>query len=131
MIAAVSNTGRFYLWQPTFKENTTWEEVTGAPFEDALYLPKNKSWSFGFSVLRAPWKRLAPMHDIVTYWEDIDGNKTAFGLTATIYVVAPDGQNIFFTDTGLPATFNRAFASSPPPPSAAVTWETTRSGARQ
>ena len=111
MIVAVSNTGRFYLWQPTIKENTTWEEVTGAPFEDALYLPKNKTWSFGFSVLRAPWKRLTPMHDIVTYWEDIDGNKTQFGLTATIYVVSPDGQKIYFTDTGLPTTFNRAFTS--------------------
>jgi len=111
MIVAVSNTGRFYLWQPTIQENTTWEEVTGAPFEDALYLPKNKTWSFAFSVLRAPWKRLTPMHDIVTYWEDIDGNKTQFGLTATFYIVAPDGQKIYFTDTGLPATFNRAFTS--------------------
>ena len=111
MIVAVSNTGRFYLWQPTLQENTTWAEEIGAPFTDALYLPKNKTWSFAFSVLRAPWKRLTPMHDIVTYWEDIDGNKTQFGLTATIYVVAPDGQKIYFTDTGLPATFNRAFTS--------------------
>lgn len=111
MIVAVSNTGRFYLWQPTLQEKTTWEEEIGAPFTDELYLPKNKTWSFGFSVLRAPWKRLTPMHDIVTYWEDIDGNKIQFGLTATIYVVAPDGQKIFFTDTGLPATFNRAFTS--------------------
>jgi len=111
MIVAVSSTGRFYLWQPTIQENTTWEEEIGSPFSDALYLPENKSWSFSFSVLRAPWKRLTPMHDIVTYWEDIDGNKTQFGLTATIYVVAPDGQKIYFTDTGLPATFNRAFTS--------------------
>jgi hypothetical protein len=111
MIVAVSNTGRFYLWQPTIQKNTTWEEEIGSPFSDALYLPKNKTWSLGFSVLRAPWKRLTPMHDIVTYWEDIDGNKTQFGLTATIYVVAPDGQKIYFTDTGLPATFNRAFTS--------------------
>ena len=111
MIVAVSNSGRFYLWQPTLEENTTWEEEIGAPFSDALYLPENKAWSFGFSAMRAPWKRLTPMHDIVTYWEDIDGNKTQFGLTATIYVVAPDGQKIYFTDTGLPATFNRAFTS--------------------
>jgi len=111
MIAAVSNNGRFYFWQPTLEEKTTWDEEIGSPFSDALYLPKNKTWSFGFSVLRAPWKRLTPMHDIVTYWEDIDGNKTQFGLTATIYVVDPDGQKIYFTDTGLPATFNRAFTS--------------------
>ena len=111
MIVAVSNTGRFYLWQPTLREKTIWEEEIGAPFTDEIYLPKNKSWSFGFSALRAPWKRLTPMHDIVTYWEDIDRNKTQFGLTATIYVVSLDGQKIYFTDTGLPATFNRAFTS--------------------
>ena len=111
MIVAVSEDGRFYFWQPTLEEKTTWTEVIGDPFSDALYLPKNKTWSFGFSILRAPWKRLTPMHDIVSYWEDIDGNKTQFGLTATIYVVDPTGQKIFFTDTGLPATFNRAFTS--------------------
>jgi hypothetical protein len=111
MIVAVSGSGRFYFWQPTLEEKTTWNEEIGSPFSDALYLPKNKLWSFSFSILRAPWKRLTPMHDIVTYWEDIDGNKTQFGLTATIYVVDPAGQKIYFTDTGLPATFNRAFTS--------------------
>jgi len=111
MIAAVSNRDRFYLWQPTIQENTTWAEEIGAPFSDSLYVPKNKLWSFSFSVLRAPWKRITPMHDIVSYWGDIDGNKTQFGLTATIYVVDPDGQKIYFTDTGLPAAFNRAFTS--------------------
>jgi hypothetical protein len=111
MIVAVSQNGRFYFWQPTLEEKTTWTEEIGSPFSDSLYLPKNKLWSFSFSVLRAPWKRLTPMHDIVTYWEDIDGNKTQFGLIATIYVVDPDGQKIYVTDTGLPATFNRAFTS--------------------
>jgi hypothetical protein len=111
MIVAVSNNGRFYFWQPTLEEKTTWAEEIGSPFSDSLYLPKNKLWSFSFSILRAPWKRLTPMHDIVTYWEDIDGNKTQFGLTATIYAVDPAGQKIYFTDTGLPATFNRAFTS--------------------
>jgi hypothetical protein len=111
MIVAVSESGRFYFWQPTLEEKTTWDEEIGSPFSDSLYLPKNKLWSFSFSILRAPWKRLSPMHDIVTYWEDIDGNKTQFGLTATIYVVDPAGQKIYFTDTGLPATFNRAFTS--------------------
>ena len=111
MIVGVSNNGRFYFWQPTLEEKTTWDEKIGSPFSDSLYLPENKSWSFSFSILRAPWKRLSPMHDIVTYWEDIDGNKTQFGLTATIYVVDPAGQKIYFTDTGLPATFNRAFTS--------------------
>jgi hypothetical protein len=111
MIVAVSNRNRFYLWEPTLEENTTWADEIGSPFSGSLYLPSNKLWSFSFSVLRAPWKRLTPMHDIVSYWEDIDGNKTQFGLTATIYVVDPDGQKIYFTDTGLPATFNRAFTS--------------------
>ena len=111
MIAAVSQNQRFYFWQPTFEEKTTWAEEIGDPFSDALYLPPHKVWSFGFSILRAPWKRRAPMHDVVSYWEDIDGNKTQFGLTATIYVVDPSGQRIYFTDTGLPAEFNRAFTS--------------------
>ncbi len=111
MIAAVSDRDRFYLWEPTLQEKTTWDDEFGSPFSESLYLPKNKLWSFSFSVLRAPWKRLTPMHDVVTYWEDIDGNKTQFGLTATIYVVDPGGQKIYFTDTGLPAAFNRAFTS--------------------
>lgn len=111
MIVAVAKNGRLYFWQPTLEKNTVWADEIGDPFADALYLPPNKTWSFAFSILRAPWKRLAPMHDVVSYWEDIDGNKTQFGLTATIYVVDPTGQKIFFTDTGLPATFNRAFTS--------------------
>ena len=63
--------------------------------------------------MRAPWKRLTPMHekDIVTYWEDIDGNKTEFGFTATIYVVDPDGQRIRYVDTGLPPSWHKAFSS--------------------
>jgi len=111
MIVAVAKSGRLYFWQPTLEKKTVWSDEIGDPFADALYLPPNKTWSFAFSILRAPWKRLAPMHDVVSYWEDIDGNRTQFGLTATIYVVDPAGQKIFFTDTGLPATFNRAFTS--------------------
>ena len=113
MIAAVSNRGRFYFWQPTYFEDTVWHEETGAPFEDVLYLPDNKTWCFSFSVMRAPWKRETRMHekDIVTYWEDIDGNRTEFGLTATIFCVTPDGQRIRFTDTGLPTSWNRAITS--------------------
>jgi hypothetical protein len=113
MIAAVSNKGRFYIWQPTYKEKTIWRDETGAPFRDALYLPENKTWCFSLSTMRAPWKRQTPMHenDIVSYWEDIDGNKTEFGFTASIYIVSPDGQKIVYTDTGLPASWNRAFTS--------------------
>jgi hypothetical protein len=113
MIAAVSITGRFYLWQPTLKKNTTWTDKTGAPFENTLFLPRNRGWCFSFSTMNAPWKRLTPMHprDIVIYWEDIDGNRTQFGLTATIYVVDPDGQKIRYTDTGLPTSWHKAFTS--------------------
>ena len=113
MIAALSNCGRFYLWQPTLKEKTTWLEETGSPFKDALYVPENKTWCFSFSTMTAPWKRLTPMHekDIVTYWEDIDGNRTEFGFTATLYMVDPDGRKIFYTDTGLPASWTQACAS--------------------
>lgn len=113
MIVAVSNRGRFYLWQPTYFEKTEWREETGAPLSGALYLPENRTWCFAFSTMTAPWKRQTPMHekDIVSYWEDIDGNKTEFGFTASIYVVDPDGQKIHFTDTGLPTSWSKAIAS--------------------
>lgn len=113
MITAVSNRGRFYIWQPTLKEKTTWSDVTGSPLKDALYLPKNKTWCFSLSLMRAPWKRLTPMHemDIISYWEDIDGNKTEFGFTATIYAVDPDGQRVRYVDTGLPTSWHKAFSS--------------------
>jgi hypothetical protein len=113
MIVAVSDAQRFYFWQPTLKEKTTWADETGSPFADALYLPKNRTWCFSLSLMRAPWKRLTPMHDndIVSYWEDIDGNRTEFGFTATIYVVDPDGQKIRYTDTGLPPSWHKAFTS--------------------
>lgn len=113
MLAAVSDRGRFYFWQPTYFEETVWHEETGAPFEDVLYLPDNKTWCFSFSVMRAPWKRETRMHenDIVTWWEDADGNRTEFGFTATMFCVTPDGQRIRYTDTGLPTSWNRAITS--------------------
>lgn len=113
MIVAASKSGRLYFWQPTLKEQTNWAEKNGAPFEDALYLPKHKRWCFAMSLMRAPWKRLTPMHenDIVSYWEDIDGNRTDFGFTATIYSVDPGGQRIRYTDTGLPTSWHKAFSS--------------------
>lgn len=113
MITAVSNRGRLYFWQPTYFDETVWHDKTGAPFEDALYLPENKTWCFSFSVMRAPWKREARMHenDIVSWWEDVDGNRTEFGLTATLFCVTPDGQRIRYTDTGLPASWNKAITS--------------------
>ncbi|HNX60926.1 MAG TPA: hypothetical protein PKK43_17630, partial [Spirochaetota bacterium] len=87
--------------------------MNGAPVENALFLPKCRTWCFSMSLMRAPWKRLTPMHenDIVSYWEDADGNRTEFGFTATIYVVDPDGQRIRYTDTGLPMSWHKAFAS--------------------
>jgi hypothetical protein len=113
MIAAASEKGRVYLWQPTLGAETAWSDVTGSPFEDALYLPPNRCWTFSLSLARAPWKRLTPMpeEDIVSYWEDADGNRTEFGFTATIYAVDPDGQRIRYTDTGLPTSWHKAFAS--------------------
>lgn len=113
MIVALSEKRRFYFWQPTIKEKTTWADMNGAPVENALFLPKCRTWCFSMSLMRAPWKRLTPMHenDIVSYWEDADGNRTEFGFTATIYVVDPDGQRIRYTDTGLPMSWHKAFAS--------------------
>ena len=113
MIAALSSSGRFYLWQPTLKKNTRWIDKTGAPFEDALYLPPSRAWSFSMSVARASWKWLTPMpeKDIVSYWEDRDGNRTEFGFTATIYSVDPDGRTVRYTDTGLPVSWSKGFLS--------------------
>ncbi len=113
MIVALSGSGRFYLWEPTLIEETVWHEKTGSPFEDALYIPENRTWCFSFSTMTAPWKRQTPMHEknIVSYWEDIDGNRTEYGLTGTIYAVSADGQVIHYTDTGLPASWGRGFTS--------------------
>lgn len=113
MIMALSDRGRFYIWQPTYFGETDWHEETGAPFSGPLYMPANRTWCFSFSTMTAPWKRQTPMHekDIVSYWEDIDGNRTEFGFTATIYMVDPDGQRIRFTDTGLPTSWSKAIAS--------------------
>ncbi len=110
-IMAVSSTGRMYCWQPTIDKHTVWQDVLGAPTASDLIMPKNSGWSFSLSVVYAPYKRLTPMHDIDSYYEDIDGNKVEFGLTATSYVVDPDGQRIRYWDTGLPPSWGKAFAS--------------------
>lgn len=109
MLVAVSNRQRIYLWQPTIKVDTTWEEEHGAPFADSVYLPAHKDWTFSLSLTKADYKRLTPMHDIVSYYEDPIGNKIEFGFTATVYTLDPDGQKIRYWDTGLPASFDRAF----------------------
>lgn len=111
MVLAVSNSGRFYNWQPTLSARTVWMDKMGAPFEEDLYLPRNRAWGFSLSVAVAPEKRLTPMHDIVSYYEDADGNKIQFGFTATLFVLDPDGQRIRYWDTGLPASFHKAFAT--------------------
>lgn len=112
MIMAVSNRGRFYKWQPTYVVNTIWEEKMGSPGEGPLYLPPGtKDWSFAFSVDHAPEKRLTPMRDVVSYYEDIEGNRIQYGLTATLFTVDADGQKIRYWDTGLPSSFQKAFAS--------------------
>lgn len=111
MILAVSNTGRFYNWQPTLSAHTVWMDKLGTPFAQELLAPKRRAWSFSFSVDVAPEKRLTPMHDIVSYYQDADGNKIQFGFTATLFVLDPDGQRIRFWDTGLPASFHKAFST--------------------
>lgn len=111
MVIALSNKGRFYTWQPTYEVNTIWREKLGTPFPENLMLPKSKTWTFSVGVARAPEKRLTPMKDLVSYWEDLNGKKTEFGLTATIYTLDPNGKNIRYWDTGLPPSFSRAFVS--------------------
>jgi hypothetical protein len=112
MVAAVSDEGRFYFWQPTlFEQPTVWHDEAGQPLAGPLLLPPHRDWTFSLSVAVAPKKRLTPMHDIDAYWEDLAGNKIEFGFTATIYVLDPDGQRIRFWDTGLPPAFYKAFAT--------------------
>ena len=108
MVVALTERGRFYLWQPTLKVNTTWQEIMGAPFPGPLMLPKSRDWSFSLSAGPSS-EKILPMHNIVHYYEDADGNKITFGITATIYVLDSSGQKIFFWDTGLPPTFFKGF----------------------
>ncbi|MBI3543089.1 MAG: hypothetical protein HY075_07440 [Deltaproteobacteria bacterium] len=111
MVMATSQNGRVYMWEPTLFGPTVWQEEMGAPFSDALYLPPNRDWTFSMSVAVAPYKRVTPMHDIDSYYEDSAGNRIEFGFTATIYTLDPDGQRIRYWDTGLPPSWDRAFAT--------------------
>ncbi len=111
MVVAVSNTGRFYSWQPTLFRETVWDENLGTPFPQALHLPPNRHWTFSMSLAVAAKKRRTPMRDIVTYYEDHIGNKIEFGFTATIFTLDPNGQVIRYMDTGLPASFDKGFAT--------------------
>jgi hypothetical protein len=111
MVVAVSNRGRFYVWQPTLFEPTTWQEKVGSPLPGALMLPADRDWTFSMSVQTAPKKRRTPMHDIDAFYEDGVGNRVEFGFTATVYVLDPDGQRIRYWDTGLPPAFYKAFAT--------------------
>jgi hypothetical protein len=115
MIMAVSDTGRMYKWQPTFKKNTVWEEKFGSPFSTDLWLPESRDFAFSLSLAEGSIKddptRLTPMKDIVRYYEDPAGQTIKFGITGTVYVLMKDGREIRFWDTGLPTAFSRGFVT--------------------
>ncbi len=121
ILVAVDDQGRGYLYQPTYYDlPTKWQDLLGPveqfPFLYELHLPaNNRDWSFSCSTRVNPEIRRTAefMHpdDIIEYYEDSEGKKIEFGLTATIYTVSDDGRLIYYWDTGLAPSFSRAFRS--------------------
>jgi hypothetical protein len=113
-LVALSCKGRYYLWKPTdLKDEPHWEEDVGAPFTGALRsVIGARDWTFSFSSAPSSDKilRMDP-HNLDWYWEDVDGNKSEFGITATVYSLDHDGQTIRYWDTGLPNSFSRGFVT--------------------
>lgn len=117
IVVAVDNKGQFYIFKPTeHKTPTKWATNIGCPVPKKLFLPDGENrWSFSVSVKIKPDERrtIEFMHedDIVHYYEDADNKKIDFGFTATVYVLAKNGRAIRYWDTGLPASFSRAFTT--------------------
>lgn len=117
IVMAVDNLGQFHIFKPTeYKTPTQWTTNIGCPITEKLYLPREyKAWTFNCSLKIKPEDRrsIEFMHpdDIVHYFEDADNKKIEFGFTATAYVLSADGRKIGFWDTGLAASFGRAFTT--------------------
>lgn len=102
-IVALSNSGRFY-WLRIEKgaswDGKVWNHLWGWPDMEPLHLKgrasKPRAWAIG------------RRNRDVLYHEDIDGNQHHFGTMGitTLYVLAADGREICFTDSGLPADFS-------------------------
>lgn len=117
IVVAVDDSGKVHLFKPTdYKLPTQWKTSIGCPFTEELSLPREKTaWTFSVSLKVKPEERRSRefMHpdDIVFYYEDADGKKIEFGFTATVYVLSKDGRKVYYWDTGLPASFSRAFTT--------------------
>ena len=105
-LVALSAEGNFYRYcfdgTITHRSNT-WDDRQGWPVEEQLYFDSrtanNRAWALG--------KR--NIH--VLFYEDIFGNQHHNGpaAIATTYVLLEDGQEICYSDPGLPSDFSRNY----------------------
>jgi hypothetical protein len=105
-LAALSVEGNFYRYcfdKSKAHRSNVWLDRQGWPVEERLYLDsrtaKNRAWALG--------KR----NSHALYYEDPFGNQHHNGLmdVVTTYVLLEDGQEICFSDPGLPSDFSRNF----------------------
>ncbi|MDR1866978.1 MAG: hypothetical protein LBQ77_01760 [Treponema sp.] len=105
-LVALSEDGSFYRFcfdQNIAHESNIWLDKQGWPQAEQLFLDertaKNRAWALG--------KR----NDHVLYYEDTFGNQHHNGTMeiATTYILLEDGQEICYSDTGLPSDFSRNY----------------------
>jgi hypothetical protein len=105
-LVALSDEGGFYRYcfdKTIAHKSNVWLDRQGWPNEEQLFFDrraaKNLSWALG--------KRNAH----VLYYEDPFGNQHHNGTMeiATTYVLLEDGQEICYSDTGLPGDFSRNY----------------------
>ncbi|MDR1231660.1 MAG: hypothetical protein LBK61_09695 [Spirochaetaceae bacterium] len=106
-LVALSDEGGFYRFcfdKTIAHRSGVWLDKQGWPNEEPLFLDRrtaqNRSWAVG--------KRNAH----VLYYEDPFGNQHHNGTMeiVTTYVLLEDGQEICYSDTGLPADFSRNYS---------------------
>lgn len=103
-LTVLDEQGRFYIRTmagPGWFSKTEWTHLNGFP-KDELTMParlaKRRAWGMG------------RRHFDVLWHEDADGNEHHVGTmgTSSIYVLGDRGDEIWFTDNGLPADFSHA-----------------------
>lgn len=117
IIAARGSDDVIYLYKPTVPDAelpAKWSSDNGMPFGGELRLPKARDWAFGLSIGVKPSERptlefMNPYTDIDNYYAGADGGKAFYGFTATVGILAENGREIRYWDTGLPADFQRGF----------------------
>jgi len=105
-LVALSVEGNFYRYcfdRTIAHRSNAWLDRQGWPVEEQLYFDSrtanNRAWAWG--------KR----NSHVLYYEDIFGNQHHNGTMeiATTYVLLEDGQEICYSDPGLPSDFSRNY----------------------